>query len=134
MPKVSVKLGITMPGPQEYSSFRADFAISDIDVDGDVEGQLADALRIGDRASIEAEAGLAQQAANLSGLNLEGVGVGAQFSEFKEKFGKAWSRLKETVEANAAAIDGLMGDKKGARETVEPALKKRTSGKRKVSK
>lgn len=97
MPKISVKLGITLPGPQQYSSFRADFGISDLDTDGDVEAQLEAALEAGEKASVQAEAGLAQQAANVSGITLEGVGVGQAFADFREKFQPAWKKLVEKV-------------------------------------
>ena len=61
MPKISVKLGLTLPGPEQYSSFRADFGISDVDTDGDVEAQLEMALEVGSKVAIQAEAGLASR-------------------------------------------------------------------------
>ena len=98
MVKVNVKLGLTLPGQEQYSSFRADFGISEIDTEGDVEQQLKDALEAGDQATVAAEAGLAQQASNLSGLTLEGVGLGEQFAKFRANFSPLWKKLVARVE------------------------------------
>lgn len=117
MAKVSVKLGLTLPGPQEYSSFRADFAITDIDTEGDVEAQLKEALQAGEDAAITAEAGLASTASNVSGLTLEGVGVGEQFTKFREKFQPAWKELKAQVNELVAKVEGSEPKpKKGAKK------------------
>lgn len=116
MAKVSVKLGLTLPGPQEYSSFRADFAIGEIDTEGDVEAQIKEALQAGEDAAIAAEAGLASTASNVSGLTLEGVGVGEQFNKFREKFSPAWKELKAEVAELAAKVNGDTAEEKPAKK------------------
>lgn len=136
MPKVSVKLGLTLPGPEQYSSFRADFGISEIDTEGDVEQQLKDALAAGDRAAVVAEAGLAQQASNVSGITLEGVGVGQAFGEFRKKFQPLWKALVERVSALEEpnvkrAIEADEDEEEEAAEQKPKPVSRRTSGKRK---
>ena len=133
MAKVSVKLGLTLPGQEQYSSFRADFAISEIDTEGNVEQQLKDALAAGDRATIVAEAGLAQQASNLSGITLEGVGLGEQFAKFRANFSPLWKKLISRVEKLegdntritriGAGFDAELEEKPAKKERVKKTTK-----------
>ena len=111
MPKVSVKLGLTFPGAKEYTSFRADVAFSDIDTDGDLEAQKKACLEVADDLAIAAEAALAQEASNVSGLTMEGAGIGAEFATFRTKFGKAW----KTLVARVDTLDGEKATKKTKR-------------------
>ncbi len=99
MPKVSVKLGLTFPGAKEYTSFRADVAFTDIDTDGDLEAQKKACLEVADDLAIAAESALAQEASNVSGLAMEGVGIGAEFATFRTKFRGAWEKLVDRVDA-----------------------------------
>ncbi len=117
MPKISVKLGITMPGPEEFSSLRADFSIADIDPDEDVEEQLKKALEVGDDITASAEAGLAQQISNLSGMTVNGVGVGQAFADFREKFGPAWKTMVSRVDALEGTEPKKTTPKKKTRKT-----------------
>ncbi len=102
MAKVSVHLGITYPGTKDFSSFRSDVTISDIEVNEDIPTQVKEALDAIVDIGEAAEEALAQQAANASGLAVEGVGLATEFYLFKEK-DKAWkkkvaARLKEGIE------------------------------------
>lgn len=103
MPDVSVHLGITYPGTKDFSSFRSDVTISNIDVKEDIDVQIKEALDAIIQIGEAAEEALAQQAANASGLAVEGVGLATEFYLFKEK-DKAWKKkvadkLKEVIEA-----------------------------------
>lgn len=105
MSTVSVHLGITYPGSKQFSSFRADVTISDIDVKGDIDEQLKEALAASVKIGETAEEAVAQQAANASGLAVEGVGLASEFYGFKETL-KKWQenvvdqvkKLKDQVE------------------------------------
>ena len=101
MPEVSVHLGITYPGTKDFSSFRSDVTISNIDVKEDIDKQVAESLDAIIQIGEKAEEALAQQAANASGLVVEGVGLATEFYLFKEK-DKAWKtkvadKLKEVI-------------------------------------
>ena len=108
MSTVSVHLGITYPGSKQFSSFRADVTISDIDVQGDIKEQLKEALEASIEIGKTAEDAVAQQAANASGLAVEGVGLATDFYEFKDAL-KKWqenvvgqvTKLTEEVTAKA---------------------------------
>ncbi len=114
MSTVSVHLGITYPGSKQFSSFRADVTISDIDVkmdlsdekrSKDIEEQLKEALAASVKIGETAEEAVAQQAANASGLAVEGVGLASEFYGFKEAL-KKWQenvvdqvkKLKDQIE------------------------------------
>jgi len=112
MPKVSVKLGLTFPGAKDYTSFRADVAFTDIDTDGDLEAQKKACLEVADDLAIAAEAALAQEASNVSGLAIEGAGIGAEFADFRARFKKAWQKLVDKVDA----LDGETKPKKKAKK------------------
>ena len=109
MSTVSVHLGITYPGSKQFSSFRADVTISDIDVKGDIKEQLKEALEASIEIGKTAEEAVAQQAANASGLAVEGVGLSTEFYGFKETL-KKWqenvvsqvTKLTKEVEAKKA--------------------------------
>ena len=89
MPVVTVKLGISYPGTKQFSNFRADVTIGDIDVKGDIDEQLKEALAASIKIGETAEEAVAQQAANASGLAVEGVGLASEFYGFKETL-KKW--------------------------------------------
>ncbi|KKL97934.1 hypothetical protein LCGC14_1829490 [marine sediment metagenome] len=108
MPKVSIKLGLTFPGAKDYTSFRVDVAFSDIDTDGDLEAQKKACLEVADDLAIAAEAALAQEASNLSGLAIEGAGIGAEFAEFRIRFKGAWEKLLVRMDS----LDGVKQEAK----------------------
>jgi hypothetical protein len=107
MPKVSLHMGITYPGAKDYSSFRSDITITDVDTEESIDEQIKKSLdaiaQIGDAA----EETLAQQAANASGLAVEGVGLATEFYLFREK-DKKWKqkladKINELIEEKDAA-------------------------------
>lgn len=85
MPKISIKSGITLPGQKDYSSLRAEVEFAEIETDGDVKTQIEECVTAIEQTTPAAEKTLAQQLSNLSGLNIEGVGIITQFEEFKSK-------------------------------------------------
>ncbi len=91
MTKVSVHMGITYPGAKEYSSFRSDITIGEVDTEGNVDEQIKEALETIAKIGDTAEETLAQQAANASGLAVEGVGLATEFYLFREK-DKKWKQ------------------------------------------
>ena len=106
MSKVSVHLGITYPGSVNFSSFRSDVTISDIEVEKDIPSQVEEALLAIIEIGTAAEEALAQQAANASGMAVEGVGLATEFYQFREK-DKAWKKkvadhLKIAIEKKAS--------------------------------
>ena len=86
MPKIGLKLGLTIPGPQQYSSLKPEIEISDIDADGDVDAQIAAALAALAKLYEAGEQQLAQEAANMGGLAIEGLGLATELKEFKAGF------------------------------------------------
>jgi len=105
MPEVSVHLGITYPGTKDFSSFRSDVTISNIDVKESIPEQVKESLEAIAEIGEAAEEALAQQAANASGLAVEGVGLATEFYMFREK-DKAWKKkvgdkIKEVIDAKA---------------------------------
>lgn len=98
MSTVSVHLGITYPGSKQFSSFRADVTISDIDVKGNIKEQLKEALEASVEIGKVAEEAVAQQAANASGLAVEGVGLATDFFEFKDSLKKWQNNVVGQVE------------------------------------
>lgn len=105
---VDVHLGITTPGPQEFSSVRADFTIHGVPIDLDdeeLEDTLAKATKTGDAVAVHVEAGVAQEISNSTGLTVEGAGVGQEFKEFKEKFSPAWKTLIDRVKTIESALN-----------------------------
>ena len=121
MPKVSVKYGLTLK-VADYNMLRVDVAFDDIDVNGDVQAQIAQCASVYGATSPAAEQAVADAAANASGLSIEGVGFGTALAEYKAKM-KAWmenivgeiKRQKGIID-NAAAmgiiptIDGRTAD------------------------
>lgn len=90
MPKISVHLGVTLPGPSQYSSFRADVEFYDIDTDSNLEEQISACSETAVKVTESAEQSLAQQASNLSGLGIEGLGFGEQLKELQKRL-KKWA-------------------------------------------
>ena len=103
MPKVSVKLGITFQASDKKFSpwFRADVEFMDIDLDQDVDEQTRRCLEAADSIAVAAEGALTQEAANVSGVGIEGAGLASEFATFRTKFSGAWKKLVERVDALA---------------------------------
>jgi len=125
VPRISVHLGVTIPGEREYTSLRPDVTFSDIDTEGDVETQLSDCLAVYERVEQVAEKVLAQGLANTSGLSIEGLGLGAAFAAYKEKM-KAWQenvvgelrRQKSIIDQNV--LTGALGASEDQINTSAP--------------
>lgn len=118
MAKITIHEGLTFPGEKEYSSFRADVTIEGIDDEGDVEEQCKRAVEAVDEMAPYVEASLAQQAANVSGLDIEGAGIAATFAKFRGKFEPMWKELLGRI----GAVESKVGIK--AKKTKKPALEK----------
>jgi hypothetical protein len=95
MPGVTIHIGLSFPGRKEFTNYRADVTFTDIDVDGDIEEQCEACVKAADTVTVFAEGALAQEAANASGFEIDGVGV--EFAEFREKFAKSWGKLVDRV-------------------------------------
>jgi hypothetical protein len=113
MAKVTLHEGLTFSGEKEYSSFRVDVTIADIDTEGNVGEQLKQAVEALEETAIEAEGALATQAANVSGLAIEGAGVGAAFANFREKFAPMWASMLERITALEPKVKKARKTKKG---------------------
>jgi len=94
-PLVSVHIGITIPGPQEYSSIRTDVTFQNVNVLADIEPQLERCLEVAKQVYGATEQQLAEQAANASTLGIEGMGLAGRFDDF-EKFAR--KRIEQIVE------------------------------------
>jgi len=91
MPKISIELGVTIPGQKEYNTLRAAIKFDEIETNGDIKAQVEECIAAIEQAAESAEGSLAQQISNLSGLSIEGVGLATEFSEFKEKV-RVWAQ------------------------------------------
>lgn len=105
--KVTIRAGITLPGPKEYSSIRSDVEFVDIDPDGDLKAQFESGVKAIEEAEGYVDKALAQQVSNLSGLSLEGLGVATALKELKDKL-NPWAK-------------GLTADIKGIQVALEKA-------------
>lgn len=92
MSKVFIKNGLTLPGPQDFSSFRSDVAF-EVDTEGNIEEQIKECVEVAERVSVASEQALAQQAANLTGLSFEGLGIASAFKKFRVSFKREWEKL-----------------------------------------
>ncbi len=131
MPKITVSAGITLPGSVDYSSFKGLVEFSDIDTDKPLDAQLEECLEAVDATSKVVEESLAKQASNLSGMNVEGVGLATEFEEFRNRLRPAFKGLSDMVERHdnilqAAEASGLLKIEPEPEEK-KPRRKKRSS-------
>ena len=113
MPKITVSAGITLPGSVDYSSFKGLVEFSEIDTDKPIDPQLEECLEAVDATAKVVEESLAKQASNLSGMNVEGVGLASEFEEFRTRLRVLFGELSDTVEKHdnilqAAEASGLL--------------------------
>ena len=131
-------LGVTFavdPADRGSPWFRADVHLDEIDVEGDVEAQLARSLKALEQVSEKGEGALAQEASNISGLNVEGFGIARAFGEYKDKL-KTWQnsvvgeirRQGELVDKVAAAA-GVEADPEEDEVPTEKPTKEKKSRK-----
>ncbi|KKK82220.1 hypothetical protein LCGC14_2805560 [marine sediment metagenome] len=105
--KVTIRAGLTLPGPKEYSSIRSDVEFVDVDLDGDLKAQFEGGVKAIEEAEEYIDKSLAQQTANISGLSLEGLGVATELKKLKDKL-NPWAK-------------GLTADIKGIKVALEKA-------------
>ncbi len=107
MSKVSVHRGVTIPHPDKgnYTMWKTDITLSDIEVGDDVDTQIDEALGVAAKISASLAEPLAQDAADVSTLAIEGIGVAQQFEKFliddkawKESVVKEVKKLQKMVE------------------------------------
>ena len=84
-----------------------------------------------DATSKVVEESLAKQASNLSGMNVEGVGLASEFEEFRNRLRPAFKDLSDLVEKHdnilqAAEASGLLKIESEPEEK-KPRRKKRSS-------
>ncbi|MEK0326847.1 MAG: hypothetical protein QQN63_14210 [Nitrosopumilus sp.] len=103
MAKVTVHRGVTISPKDTFHSYRADITIADIDTEGNVEEQIEEALEVHTLMSDAIEEPLAQDAANVSALSIEGMGISKQFAKFLVN-DKAWKKSVVTEVKNLQNI------------------------------
>ena len=135
MPKITVKAGITLPlGTDErgkFSFFRGDVEFADIDTSEPLNAQLEECAEAVDATAKVVEESLAKQASNLSGMNVEGVGLATEFEEFRKRLRVAFEDLSASVEKHdnilqAAEASGILKIESEPEEK-KPRRKKRSS-------
>lgn len=107
MPKITIHAGVTLPGSQEYSSFRGDVTFTDIDTQEPLVPQLKECIEAVEETGRAVEEALATQASNLSGMNVEGVGIATEFQEFRRRLRTAWEDLVAKVNKHDDVIQAL---------------------------
>jgi hypothetical protein len=118
MPHISVELGLTLPIPnRDIGVFKQTIWFGSIDTEGDVDAQVKLCLDALPKVVDGAEAGLAQTAANMSALSIEGIGLAQEVTEFKGKVSEA---LKKIV--------GKMNDQTGELATIKTLLEQAVPG------
>lgn len=90
-PLVDISMGITIPGPQDYSSIRCDVRFSNINVAHDIEPQIERCTEVARQVAEGVATQLGEQIANSSGLNIEGLGLNKAFNDFKERM-TSWAK------------------------------------------
>ncbi len=105
--KITIRAGLTLPGPKEYSSIRSDVEFVDVDLDGDLRAQFESGVKAIEEAEKHVDKALAQQVSNLSGLSLEGLGVATELKKLKDKL-NPWAK-------------GLISDIAGIKAALEKA-------------
>ncbi len=110
MAKVSIHRGVTIPHPDKgnYTMWKSDITLTDIEVNDDVDTQIEDALGVAEKISAALAEPLAQDAADVSALAIEGVGVSKQFEQFLVD-DKAW---KESVVNEVKKLQKMVDKKK----------------------
>lgn len=111
MPKISIRYGITIPGPKDYSSVRAEVGI-ELDADEDIDVQLKKCLDAAKKAEEPLEGALVQQVANLEGVALEGTGLATDFEALKVDVQKFVARMEKRTES-------IIGEVKRHKDTLE---------------
>lgn len=96
-PLVDIAMGITIPGPQDYSSIRCDVRFSNINVAYDIDAQIEKCTEIARQVASGVEKQLAEQVANASGFNIEGLGLNKAFNDFKERMTTWAKKINEHV-------------------------------------
>ena len=104
-PRVTLHLGVTLPGAQQFSSVRADVEVSNLEVGPEFEADLERALALVSLASPSVQEALAQRVADASGLAVEGVGLAAEFSLFKERLTRWQSNVVEEVKRQRELLE-----------------------------
>lgn len=108
MPTISVSSKLTLPVPnQDFGSFSQEIGFWGIDVEGDVEAQVAACVAAIDPAASAAQERLAQEAANLSGITLEGLGLSKEFTNFKDRMTNILNRVVKEVTRHKGDLDKL---------------------------
>ena len=137
MPFVTLHLGITIPGSQEYSSVRVDAEYVHIDTEGDVPAQIVRCREVADELESALEEDVAKKAANASGLSIEGMGVAGDLKSFQERMEIRTTSIIGEVERHkitleAADANGVL--KVASKADVEKARKARVKAKEKKDK
>jgi hypothetical protein len=109
--KISVGLKTTIPGPKNsYRSWGADVRIEDLEVNGEIDKQIEEALEAIAKVGEALHVPLAQQAADISGLTIEGTGLATELDEFREEtrgwMAKVVEKLKEILEKQKEEQNG----------------------------
>lgn len=112
MPLVDIELGITIPYPDNnYANVRPTIRFSGIDPDGDIEAQLKACAEVYTKAVPIAEERLLQEAANLTAMNFEGIGVATAFANFEEYVKQQFNVIMGEMKRQKAIVDNLNPDK-----------------------
>lgn len=104
-PLISVHIGITIPGPKEYSSVRTDVEFRNINALFDIEPQLEKCVEVAKQVYAAAEGQLAEQAANISTLGIEG---GSGFEERLARLDKLTGFIIEEAKRQKSIVDKLV--------------------------
>ncbi len=123
--KVTIRAGLTLPGPKEYSSIRSDVEFVDVDLDGDLKAQFESGVKAIEEAEEHVDKALAQQVSNLSGLSLEGLGVATELQKLKDKLNPWAKGLTADIVGIKAAFEKAGYSVEIEEEEKSPKPKKR---------
>lgn len=116
MPKVSLHYGLTLPIPgQQYTNVKADVSFDGIDTEGDVAAQVARCVEVLGQVAEGADGALAQQASNLSGLAIDGLGLPKELADLKRQMTTVIKRLVDEVTRHKEQLEALHGKPADAR-------------------
>lgn len=106
--KITVHQGLTVPIPgRDFSSLRYDVTLTDIDLEEDIDKQIEEGLAAVEKVAEAGEKALVEGAANISGLNFEGLGIATQFSKFENKFNVWKENITGEIKRQKEVVDTL---------------------------
>lgn len=114
MPKIDVEIGVSLKLPNvDYGMIKPTVRFSDIDTDGDLEAQIKACVAAIGPIAEGVEQALAQEAANASGLSIEGLGLAGEFTAFRDNSNAVTKKLIEQIRKLTGQVNEIIEGQEG---------------------